>query len=146
MTHSEYRSSLLCLPAIVELPEPMRNRVAMALLWIGQPAQFAVGEAIFVQDDEDEHTGCVLLTGEAEVLRDNQDAVRVAAPELLGEMQQLEPTAQRTATVQVTRDAHTLMFSWHDFVAYSGALLTTEEQIALRDVLRASAARRRTQK
>ena len=145
MTLSDYRSSLLLLPVIAELPEPMCSRVAMALLWIGQPAQFAVGEAIFVQDDEDEHTGCALLIGEVEVLPDSQDAVRVKAPDLLGEMQQLEPTAQRTATVQVTREAWTLMFSWHDFVAYSGVLLTTEEQVVLRDVLRASAARRRTQ-
>ncbi|NUM56250.1 MAG: cyclic nucleotide-binding domain-containing protein [Candidatus Hydrogenedentes bacterium] len=144
MTLSDYRKRLLLLPFITELPEPLRARIAMCLLWIGQPAQFAVGDAIFVQGDEDENTGCVLLQGEVEVLRGNQDAVRVQAPELLGEMQQLEPTAQRTATVQAIADAQTLLFSWHDFVVYSAVLLTTEEQIVLRDVIRNSAARRRT--
>lgn len=144
MTLSDYRRRLLLLPFIDELPGPMRERVAMVLLWIGQPAQFSVGDAIFVQGEEDENTGCVLLHGDVEVLRDHREAVHVKAPELLGEMQQLEPTAQRTATVQVTAEAHTLMFSWHDFVAYSGQLLTQDEQIVLRDVIRAAAARRQT--
>lgn len=142
MTLSEYRKKLLLLPFIAELPEPLRARVAMCLMWIGQPAQFAVGDAIFVQGEEDENIGCVLLQGEVEVLRDSLEAIRVPAPNLLGEMQQLEPTAQRTATVQVTIEAQTLLFSWHDFVAHSGVLLNTDEQVVLRDVVRAAAARR----
>jgi len=138
----EYRQRLLDLPVIAALPGAMRDRVAMCLLWVGRPAQFGVGDTIYVQGQEDENTGCALLDGEVEVLRDHQDAVRVSAPELLGEMQQLEPTAQRTATVQVTADAHALLFAWHDFVGFSGMVLTTEEQLTLRDAIRDAAALR----
>ena len=142
MTLSEYRGRLLNVPFINDLPGPLRERVAMCLFWIGQPAQFAVGDTIFVQGNEDENTGCALLLGEVEVLRDSQAPVRVPAPDLVGEMQQLEPTAQRTATVQVTLEAQTLLFSWHDFVACLGMVLTPNEQVVLRDVIRASATHR----
>lgn len=143
MTLAEYRNRLLVLPFVSELPEPMRARVCMTFLWIGQPVSFSPEDCIFVQGDDDEHTGCVLLRGDAIVSRDDEDAVLVSAPELLGEMQQLEPTGQRTATVRVVKDAETLLFSWHDFIAYSGQLLTADEQIVLREVLRSTAAQRR---
>jgi hypothetical protein len=142
MTLSEYRKRLLHIPFVIDLPEPMRERVAMFLLWIGQPAQFSVGDALFIQDDEDENTGCILLQGEVEILRAGRGVVRAQAPELLGEMQQFEPTAQRTATVRVSETAQTLLFSWHDFVAYAAVVLNCDEQLVLREVIRASAVRR----
>jgi len=142
MDLSEYRRRLLGLPVLSALPGPVRERVAMCLLWVGRPAHFAVGDTVFVQGNEDENTGCALLEGEVEVLRDHQDPVRVQSPDLLGEMQQLEPTAQRTATVQVTAEADALLFAWHDFVGYSGMLLNSDEQILLRDAVRAAATQR----
>ncbi len=143
MNISEYRKRLLSVPMVSELPDTLRERVCMIFLWIGQPVHFTEGESIFIQGDEDENVGCVLVEGEVDVIRAHEESRPVFAPELLGEMQQLEATAQRTATVQSVSDTETLLFSWHDFVGYSGILLTPEEQIVLRDIVRDTAARRR---
>ncbi|MDZ4861638.1 MAG: cyclic nucleotide-binding domain-containing protein [Candidatus Hydrogenedentes bacterium] len=142
MNLSEYRNRLSSVAMILDLPEPMRTRVSMIFLWVGQPARFSPGDCIFVQGDEDENTGCVLLRGEVDVIRAHETAIPVVAPELLGEMQQLEPTAQRTATIQAVTEVESLLFSWHDVVAYAGMLLTSDEQLVLRDIIRKAAARR----
>lgn len=121
----------------------MRNRACMIFLWIGQSASFSAGNAIFIQGDEDENSGCVLVRGEVDVICGQEDSIPVIAPDVLGEMQQFEPTGQRTATVQAVSDVETLLFSWHDFVAYAGMLFTTDEQIILKDAVRKVASRRK---
>jgi CRP-like cAMP-binding protein len=143
MTTDEQLDRILAIPLIAKLPESIRDRVGRVLLEVSSPATLYVGEAVFVEGDEDEHTGCVLLSGEVEVLRGHEEPVRCPAPDLFGEMQQLEATAQRTATVQATYQSEIRIFNWHDFVAEASAVLNQEEQAQLRDAIKAGAAQRR---
>lgn len=143
MGTDEQLQRILAIPLLAGLPQAIRERVGRVLLEVSSPATLYAGENVFVEGDEDEHTGCVLLSGEVEVLRGNEEPVRCPAPDLFGEMQQLEATAQRTATVQATYPSEIRIFNWNDFLAAAGAVLTQEEQIQLRDALKAAAAQRR---
>jgi CRP-like cAMP-binding protein len=147
MDLTEYRGRLLAVPLIQSLPLELQHRIAMVLLWIGQHSHVSVGDDLFVEGDDDENTGCVLLSGEVDVLRSGAEPVRCPAPDLFGEMKQLEETAQRTATVQVVADGEVLQFNWHDFVGFAGTVLTTDEQLALKQaILDAAQARRQSRR
>ena len=135
MNLDDVRAGLCAVPAFAKLPSAMVERVGMALLRVGAVRSLEIGETLFVEGDDRGDMGCVLLKGEVEVFREKAEPTRCPAPDLLGEMQQLAPTAQRTATVQATQPATVLEFRWHDFVIAASTVLSQTEQIQLKDTV-----------
>jgi len=116
------------LPLVEGLPEETRRRVAALLDEIGERQDLQGGEVLFLQGGLGGDSGFVLLNGGVMVEREGESPVPLAAPVLLGEMHQLNPRAQRTATVRAQGPGATLKFSWREFYAHAKELLSPKEQ------------------
>lgn len=136
MNLQECRRRIVETPVFAELPPGMRAGVGMLLLWLGEVREVADAKMIFVEGDDSSLEGCVLLDGVATVERAGKDSIRIEAPALLGEMSQLRPTTERTATVISDGTSWVLSFSWAHLVELASALFTREEQLTLRDTIR----------
>jgi len=137
------RNRICKTPVFEALSPRMMDRVGMTLLWKGEIVKFSPGQALFVEGDERDTSGCILIEGDVTITREGADPVTCSAPELFGEMHQLEETAQRTATVWAATDALVLRFDWHEFVSSIGLLLTQSEQLQLKDAFLQLAQQRR---
>ncbi|MBX7255825.1 MAG: cyclic nucleotide-binding domain-containing protein [Candidatus Hydrogenedentes bacterium] len=143
MNLQRVRSCIRETPVFKGLTPRMIDRVGMTLLWTGEIIRFSPGQPLFVEGDERDTSGCILLDGDVTITREGGDPVTCTAPELFGEMHQLEETAQRTATVWAATDAVVLRFDWHEFITAMGLLLTQSEQIQLKEAFLHLTQRRR---
>ncbi|GMW00845.1 MAG: hypothetical protein AMXMBFR84_19820 [Candidatus Hydrogenedentota bacterium] len=131
------RDTVRQLAFLNSLPETMTDGLGMIFLWIGFDEVLPDGAVVFEEGDDKDVTGAVLLRGRVSIARSGGDAVEIAAPELLGEMQQLTDTAQRTATVTAVGEVELLRFEWHELVGLAGSMFTPQEQMLIRDALAA---------
>ncbi len=141
MKLSPLRERLCAVPVLQGLPDPLRARVAMVLLWCGEIDETTAGRLLFVEGEQDEANGCVLIEGSVRVITGRGLVKRVESPELLGEMQQFGLDALRTATVQTATQVTLLRFSWDDVRKLAARILNPEEMddfvLALSDRARA---------
>ena len=135
MTLEDLRQTILKIPLCNKLPENMRDRFGMIFLWISTPKDVSHGDKIYSEGEEDENTGCLLIEGIIEVQRKGQPAVRLEAPELLGESGQFTLGHKRTATVEVVVGGRELSFSWRDFGQWAVQLYTHEERRVLKRLI-----------
>ena len=82
---------------------------------------------LFTKGDESIADGIILLEGEVSVMKEDFPEIVAAAPELLGEMGCLNPTAQRTANVTALTDLTILRFTWAAFTREAGRLMSESE-------------------
>ena len=82
---------------------------------------------LFTKGDESIADGIILLEGEVSVMKEDFPEIVAAAPELLGEMGRLNPTAQRTATVTALTDLSILRFTWAAFTREARRLMSESE-------------------
>jgi CRP-like cAMP-binding protein len=129
------RQRLSAVPVLQTLPSDIHMRACIALWWRGELRELTEGEVLYMQEDTDANTGCVLLEGTVAITRDNRDPIDVKAPEILGELMQFDEEAARTATVMATEPSVVLTFSWHDFVILCGQLLDRDDQVLLKQRL-----------
>ncbi len=132
-THRGPQHRLLEVPVLQTLPEDVRLSLCMTLWWLGEVRELNTGDVLFQQGDSGANTGCAILDGAVAVSRDDQSPIDVSAPDLLGELMQLDADAKRTATVTVAERSLVLHFDWHDFVTVCAQLLDTDKQALLRD-------------
>ncbi len=135
MRLDEYRKQILDVPSIHALPPELKSRIAMILLWIGHEAEVPSGSVIYSQGAEDEDTGCVLVSGSVQVSVRGETIKVCDAPEILGEMKQFTEAEQRTATVRASTDACILTFYWRDLVMLNDTVFSSEDQVAIREVI-----------
>lgn len=126
---------VLEIPMIQALPEDLREVVSKLLLDSSRETVLAPEEVLYTKGTEDANTGALLVKGSIEVDKGGESRIVVQAPDLLGEMQQYNPTGRRSATVRATEESLVLEFSWHDFVVLAMDTLSKEEQIALRETI-----------
>ena len=133
----QYEDMVSQIAMLQELDAATRGLVCQILLSSTKAYTLAKGEVLYEMGAEDENTGAILVKGAMKVEVENDESIRVRAPELLGEMQQLSESGQRTATVSATEESVVLEFAWHDFVYMINGDpgLTEEQQIAVRDML-----------
>ena len=82
---------------------------------------------LFQKDDTATDIGIVLLEGEVSVIKIDTPEIIAYAPDLLGEMAQLNPAKQRTADVTAATQLQVLRFKWSDFKATAQQQLTQQE-------------------
>lgn len=92
-------------------------------------------ETLYEKGSEDANTGALLVEGTVAVKAAADRTIELEAPDILGEMQQFEPTAVRVATVKAVGHCTILEFSWHDFVNVAMELLPKERQLGLREAI-----------
>lgn len=138
------REKILETPLVKALPEGMRQRFAMILLWVSESKDVSRRDKLFVQGAQDTGTGCVILEGMVQVrTEDNPDAVKhIEAPDVLGEVQLFTPQGQRTATVEVVVGGTILTFAWKDLGVAARQFYNDEEMATLKRIIAESAWRR----
>ena len=134
---SEYHDVVSGIPMLQELDAKTRDEVSDMLLAATKAYTLDEGDALYEQGAEDENTGAILVEGSMSVETGSGDPIIVRAPELLGEMLQMEATGQRTATVTAKTKSVVLEFGWHDFVyvVNSDETLTKDQQEAVGKML-----------
>ena len=116
MAVDQFRGRIFEVPMLQVLPPDLRRRLCDILVDISSERTVEAGDVVYDKGSEDENTGAVLVEGALAVRGDPDHNFQVSAPDIVGEMQQLNEYGQRTATVSVTKKAVLLEFSWSEFV------------------------------
>lgn len=133
---SDTRAELLRVPFIAKLPEPLRERCAMMLLWCSREKDLAPRAFLYLEGKSDPNTGCVILTGQVTVEKDGEKTIYIDAPELMGEALQFTMDYQRTATVRAAVPTNAMTFSWTDIGATATQIFSADERKILLDAIR----------
>jgi len=139
MELSEVRNRILTTPLVQNLPEEMRNKFAMQLLWIANTEEVSREQKLFVQGDKDSDYGCLILEGMVRIITEESNKKTIDAPDILGEVQLFTPQGERTATVEVVVGGEILTFSWKEFGAAAKVNFTDEQMDTLKKVIAESA-------
>ena len=123
----------LCL--LNDFPAAMRSRVMMVFLTVSEDHILRRGSRLFAEDEQSDETGYVLLEGSVTVQKQDGETVTCSGPELLGEMQMLNPRHTRTATVIAGSDVRVLKFNWSSFFQIAEGLFDPDELAVLREAL-----------
>jgi hypothetical protein len=135
LNEDEKRERVSEIPIFNSLDSDLANALANMIAKIGTERILDTDEDLYSEGSSDLNTGAILLAGAVRVRKANANEIEVSAPSLLGEMQQYEPTFERTATVSAAEECVVLEFQWHDFVFMAKELLSREDQVRLRETL-----------
>lgn len=136
MTVYQFRDRISEMPMLQTLPSELRLRLSDILVGVSSERTLEVGGVVYEKGKEDENTGAIVVQGALEVHSDPDHVYQISAPNIVGEMQQLNEFGQRTATVSVKEKAVLLDFSWHDFVRalMEHAVITKSERAQVKEV------------
>jgi CRP-like cAMP-binding protein len=115
MDKETVRKTVTNMTALGSLNLALRERIATIFLEISAPQRVAANTTLFRAGDVSNNVGLVLLEGELTIQKDGNLEVTAQAPDLIGEMAQLNPLRQRTATVVAATELKILRFTWPEF-------------------------------
>ena len=138
----ELRAQILLVPLVSTLPEALRDRIGMILMWVSEELVLGPGDRLFTEGESDTDVGCIVVEGLVQVKKEDAPVITVEAPSLLGEIQQFTADQVRTATVSFVDGGTVLKFNWHDFVLWAMRLLNKSEQLLLKEALARTASQR----
>ena len=127
MDTNQARDVVSTLPILSTLRPTPAELVVDVLMNISALEDISRDTTLFTKGDESIADGIILLKGEVSVHKDGFPEIVAAAPELLGEMGRLNPTAQRTATVTARTDLSVLRFTWAAFTREAGRIMSETE-------------------
>ncbi len=133
------RERILATPLVSRLPESMRQRFVMVLLWLSDTREVCREETLFEQGETDTDSGCLILEGMVRIKTESAANKTIDAPDILGEVQLFTPNRQRTATVEVVVGGCVLMFSWHELATTAKESFTDAEFADLKRIITESA-------
>jgi len=107
----------------------------MVFLAVSEDHTLRRGSRLFTEDEQSDEVGYVLLDGSVTIQRQDGESVTCSGPELLGEIQMLNPKHTRTATVIVGNDVKVLKFNWRNFFQIAEDLFDPDDLVALREAL-----------
>ncbi|HPO15897.1 MAG TPA: hypothetical protein PLI09_20815 [Candidatus Hydrogenedentes bacterium] len=142
MDSAEQVRQIMALPLFQSIPAATQQQYGELFLAVGEWTDLMDGEVLLHQGGLGGDTGYVLLKGNVVVERENMDPLVVPAPTLLGEMSQINPHAQRMATVSSKGRAEVLTFSWREFYAKAKAMLTQSDLFLLMECIERSVLKR----
>lgn len=129
----EILDTLMNLPLLSSLPDDARGRTAKLIHTVSKLVTHSDGEALLRKESLGAGTGFVLVQGKVRVKKDDSDDIELAAPALLGEMQQFNPRALRSASVFSSGCTTALTFTWQALYDRVKEDLSMSEQMALMD-------------
>ena len=138
MAVDQFRDRVIEIPMLQALSLELRRRLSDILVDISSERTVEAGGVVYEKGSEDENTGAILIEGALEARGDPDHKFRVSAPNIVGEMQQLNEFGQRTATVSVIKKAVLLEFSWNDFVRTLSehAVITQDERAKIKEAFK----------
>lgn len=128
MASSSWLKQVAALPLLAQIPLSARDRIAELFLGVSRSMEMEGGDILIQEGALGGTAGYVLVKGQVTVERTGTPALLLDAPALLGEMQQFNPQALRTATVIAESDAVALKFGWPDLYARAKEMLSKDEQ------------------
>jgi len=139
MDLASIRERIMATPLVGRLPEGMRQRFVMILLWLSDTQEVSREETLFEQGETNTDSGCLILEGMVRIKTESAGNKTIDAPDILGEVQLFTPNRQRTATVEVVVGGNVLIFSWHALAAAAKEHFTDTEFSELKRVITESA-------
>lgn len=139
------RQTIVGMAALSPLNPSLRARVASIFLEISSPKRVAPNTTLFRAGETSNDVGIVLLEGELNIEKQGNPSVTAYAPDLIGEMAQLNPMRQRTATVSAATELKVLTFGWNKFNEIALAKLSEAELQSITDALQTHAWRHFTE-
>lgn len=127
MDTNEARQIVSTLSILPDLRPTPAEQVIEVFMNISTLEDVPSGSILFTKGDDSIADGIILLEGEVSVLKEGFPEIVAAAPELLGEMARLNPTAQRTATVSAITNLSILRFTWAAFAREAGVQMSEPE-------------------
>jgi CRP-like cAMP-binding protein len=126
------------LSVLLELAEPLRERVAATLLRVSTFSNVEPGDRLYTEGDEKSGDGYVLLQGDVSVQKLDGFEANVQAPALVGEMQQfhLEDEEKRFASVIAGQNVAVLHFDWQTFYDALAPGISPDDMASVREALR----------
>jgi CRP-like cAMP-binding protein len=115
MDSDSIRKELVDLPFFQSLTTEVRNVLAQVIQTVSKAEHIPAGTFLFKRGSQGEDVGCIVLRGDIRVEKSGTPEIVSSAPELLGEMKQVNPDALRTANVDAVTDLDVLKFSWDAF-------------------------------
>jgi CRP-like cAMP-binding protein len=124
MDKNQARHAIVSMSALSSLNVGQRSNIADILLEVGKPLRVAANRTLFQRGDPSDDQAYLLIEGEITVEKEGNPGLTAYAPDLIGEMAQMNPARQRTATVTAATDLRVVRFSWGDFIKAASARLT----------------------
>ncbi len=128
MASSAWLKQVATLPLLARVPESAREKIANLMVGLATSVELEAGDVLIQEGALGGTAGYILVQGQVSVERSGASPLSLPAPSLLGEMQQFNPVAQRTATVTAENDAVALKFTWPALYARAKETLSEEEQ------------------
>ncbi|MBI2431728.1 MAG: cyclic nucleotide-binding domain-containing protein [Candidatus Hydrogenedentes bacterium] len=110
------RGGLWDLSLFDSLPDALRVKAGILLLWVGQSKCLKAGEILFEQDSLCGNTGFLLLRGKLALTAGNHAMSGFTAPDVLGVQPAFAPERRWTATARALSEVEVLSFSWLDYL------------------------------
>lgn len=139
MELSTIRERIVNTPLVKKLPDAMRKRFAIALLWISETEDATRTQRLIEQGEKNRDLGILILEGMVRIKNESTQTKTIEAPDILGEVQLFTPDRARTATVEVVVGGKILTFSWKALAAECRELYRDEEMDTLRKAIYDSA-------
>lgn len=102
-------------PTFAAHPAPFRHRVLSVLTEVGAVKTIPKGTALFNAGAPNDGRAFMLVRGSIEVRKPSQPVILCEAPDLLGEMGQINPMQKRMADVITDEDCIVVAFEWSSF-------------------------------
>ncbi len=135
MNEDRVRAAIMQISALAPLNPSVRMKIANLFIAHGKPQKIAANTVLYRRGDASDDGGIVILDGELTIDKDGNVPVTAYGPDLLGEMAQINPTRQRTATVTTLTDVHALRFRWPAILQAVAATLSGAEVQSFSDAL-----------
>mgnify|MGYP002624130328 CR=1 FL=1 len=139
MNEDKVRQEIMRMRVLAPLNGGLRTKIANLLIAKGVPQKVAVNAVLFRAGDPSDDQGIVLLDGEINVEKEGNPGITAYAPDIIGEMAQMNPTRQRTATVTTQTEIKVLRFKWPALMKAAEAELSEAEFKSFTDALQENA-------
>lgn len=127
MTKEQAHARVLELAVLAGLSQSLRERMADIFLSVASPQKVTANTMLFRKGQASNDEGFVLLDGDVSVLKDGSPEIIAGAPDILGEIAQISPTKQRSATVSAAGELKILRFKWSALISAASQALSAEE-------------------
>jgi len=135
MDTEKVRELILKVPAIKTLPGDLAEKVTDVILEIGDVRRVAEGQTMTKEHRPGKNRGFVLLKGKINIEKHDVPPSVCRPPELLGEVMQFNPKAQRTATLTAIDECWVIRFQWNEFWNTLMTNYTEPEVAKVREVM-----------
>ncbi len=135
MDSDQVRENIRKLRFMPDLSVDLREKFIDILLRISALRSLPKGTDFIHEEEHIDNKGYILLEGAILVRKAEHQDMKCDAPELIGEMQQFNPTHTRTATLITSMPSTVLRFQWDEFWNAAKQELTPPEVDTVRQTL-----------